>query len=127
MKFCINCGCEIGKGNSFCPNCGKPVNHPDAVVCVYCGTPLKGGLQATPSYRKRSRIAAGLLGIFMGSLGVHNFYLGYTGKAVAQLLITFLTCGAGAVISGLWGFIEGMMILSGSINRDGNGHRLKDD
>ena len=64
-------------------------------------------------------MAAGLLGIFLGSLGVHNFYLGYTGKAVAQLLITLLTCGFGSVISGIWGLIEGIMILTGSIKVDG--------
>ena len=64
-------------------------------------------------------MAAGVLGIFLGSLGVHNFYLGYTGKAVAQLLITLLTCGFGRVISGIWGLIEGIMILTGSIKVDG--------
>lgn len=44
---------------------------------------------------QKSKMAAGLLGIFLGSFGVHNFYLGYTGKAVAQLLHTVLTCGFG--------------------------------
>ena len=72
-----------------------------------------------PTYQPKSKMAAGLLGIFLGSLGVHNFYLGYTGKAVAQLLITLLTCGFGSVISGIWGLIEGIMILTGSIKVDG--------
>lgn len=74
----------------------------------------------------KSKIAAGLLGIFLGGFGVHNFYLGYTGKAIAQLLITLLTCGFGAVISEVWGLIEGIMILTGSINVDGQGNPLKD-
>lgn len=39
-------------------------------------------------YAQKSKIVAGLLGLFLGTLGVHNFYLGYTGKAVAQLLLT---------------------------------------
>ena len=69
----------------------------------------------------KSKIAAGLLGIFLGGFGVHNFYLGYTGKAVAQLLITLLTCGFGAFISSIWGLIEGILILTGSINVDGAG------
>ena len=38
----------------------------------------------------QSKLAAGLLGIFLGGLGVHNFYLGNTGKAVAQLLLTLV-------------------------------------
>lgn len=75
---------------------------------------------------QKSKMAAGLLGIFLGSLGIHNFYLGYTGKAVAQLLITVCTCGFGAVISGIWGFVEGIMILTGSICVDARGIPLKD-
>lgn len=77
-------------------------------------------------YKQKSKLAAGLLGILIGSFGVHNFYLGYTGKAVAQLLITLLTCGAGAVISGIWALIEGIMILTGSINVDGKNVPLTD-
>lgn len=77
-------------------------------------------------YKQKSKLAAGLLGILIGSFGVHNFYLGYTGKAVAQLLITLLTCGAGAVISGIWALIEGIMILTGSINVDGKNVPLAD-
>lgn len=79
-----------------------------------------------PNPQAKSKIAAGLLGIFLGSFGVHNFYLGYTGKAIAQLLITLLTCGFGAFISSIWGLIEGILILTGSINVDGNGIPLKD-
>ena len=41
-------------------------------------------------YAQKSKIVAGLLGLFLGTLGVHNFYLGYTGKAVAQLLLTLI-------------------------------------
>ena len=35
-------------------------------------------------YAQKSKIVAGLLGLFLGGLGVHNFYLGYTGKAVGS-------------------------------------------
>ena len=41
-------------------------------------------------YSQKSKLAAGLLGIFLGCFGVHNFYLGNTGKAVAQLLLTVI-------------------------------------
>ena len=44
--------------------------------------------------RRKSKAAAGLLGIFLGCFGFHNFYLGYTGRAVAQLLITLLSSQA---------------------------------
>ena len=73
-----------------------------------------------------SKIAAGLLGIFLGSFGVHNFYLGYTGKAVGQLLITLLSCFVLSFISGIWGLIEGILILTGSISTDADGNKLVD-
>lgn len=37
---------------------------------------------------EKGRLAAGLLAIFLGGLGVHKFYLGYTGAGVAMLLIS---------------------------------------
>ena len=67
---------------------------------------------------KKSRIGAGLLGILLGGFGAHNFYLGYTGKAVAQLLITWLSFGLLYFISSTWGLIEGILILVGTINKD---------
>ena len=72
----------------------------------------------------KSKIAAGILGILLGALGVHNFYLGYTGKAIAQLLISVLSLGFLSPISGIWGLIEGILILTGSIDQDGKGNPL---
>lgn len=37
---------------------------------------------------QKERVAYILLGVFLGGFGVHNFYAGYVGRAVAQLLIT---------------------------------------
>jgi TM2 domain-containing membrane protein YozV len=69
---------------------------------------------------QKSKIAAGLLGIFLGWLGIHRFYLGYVGIGIAQIAVTVVTFGIG----GLWGFIEGILILTGSINKDANGRPL---
>ncbi|WMJ24360.1 TM2 domain-containing protein [Paludicola sp. MB14-C6] len=77
--------------------------------------------QVPYGYNQKSKIAAGLLGIFLGCFGVHNFYLGFTGKAVAQLLITVLTCGVGYAISYIWGLIEGIIILTSNYSVDANG------
>ena len=73
----------------------------------------------------KSKMAAGLLGIFLGCFGVHNFYLGYTTKAVIQLCLTLLSCGILSFVSAIWGFIEGVLLLTGSINVDGNGMPLQ--
>lgn len=110
----------------FCTNCGKEVGE-NAYVCVNCGAKVNGNTNpANSNPEAKSKLVAGLLGIFLGCLGVHNFYLGNTGKAVAQLLITILSCGVLAVVSEVWGLIEGIMILTGSINTDANGVELKD-
>ena len=39
------------------------------------------------------RIIAGILGILLGSLGVHKFVLGYTTQGIIMLAITIVTCG----------------------------------
>lgn len=121
--MCVKCGVQKGVGGNFCPNCGHPTLA-GAQVCVHCGIQLN--MAAYGPKGNKSKMAAGLLGIFLGSFGVHNFYLGYTGKAVAQLVITLATCGLGATISGIWGFVEGILILTGSINTDADGRLLND-
>jgi len=70
----------------------------------------------------KSKIAAGLLGIFLGGLGIHRFYLGYVGIGIAQIIVTLVTCGVGA----LWGLVEGILILVGKIDTDAKGVPLKD-
>lgn len=77
----------------------------------------------------KSKVGAGLLGIFLGAFGVHNFYLGHTGKAVAQLLITLLSFFLLSWVSAIWGFIEGVLILASNPNsewgRDARGTPLQ--
>lgn len=120
---CVKCGAAVGNGANFCPNCGAN-SMPGAAVCTQCGVALNPPV--VPMGEQKSKVAAGILGILLGSLGIHNFYLGYTGKAVAQLLISLLSCGVLAVVSEIWGLVEGIMILTGSINTDGKGIPLKD-
>ena len=74
----------------------------------------------------KSRMAAGLLGIFLGSLGIHNFYLGYTNKALVQLLVSVCTCGIGALPMWIWGLVEGIQILTGTIATDAKGIPLSE-
>ena len=120
---CVKCGTAKGSGNAFCPNCGQPTNA-GAAVCLNCGS----ALTATVSGEAKSKLVAGLLGIFLGSLGIHNFYLGYTTKAVIQLVICLVgSCLIiGPLVAGVWGLVEGIMILTGKINVDGKGNPLKD-
>ncbi len=116
-SVCINCGTPAGQGNSYCRNCGTAVS-PGAAVCMTCGHAL--GNASVAGTGAKSKMAAGLLGIFLGSWGIHNFYLGYTTKAIIQIILTVCSCGIG----GIWGFIEGILILCGNINTDANGNPL---
>lgn len=91
----------------------------------YVAAQQMGGVMVVQGQQK-SKLAAGLLGILIGALGIHNFYLGYTGKGIAQLLISVLSFGLLAFIPAIWGLIEGILILTGSINVDANGIPLTD-
>jgi TM2 domain-containing membrane protein YozV len=56
------------------------------------------------SYKSRTTYI--VLGIFLGALGVHNFYAGYVGRAVGQLCLTVLTLGYLGIISWIWAIVE---------------------
>ena len=94
---------------NYCSNCGKKVNE-NQDVCLNCGINLKKD-KKIDNVNGKSKITAGILGIFLGCFGVHNFYLGYNGKAIAQLLITLLSLFLLSWVSAIWGLIEGILIL----------------
>lgn len=118
-KYCSNCGTELNEHQDICLKCGVRINKADSVNC---------------NTESKSKIAAGVLALFLGSYGIHNFYLGYTGKAVTQLLLTVLGIPLAFVIVGIpmiiavniWAFVEAIMIFTGGINKDSKGNILKD-
>lgn len=124
--YCKNCGAPINDGASVCVKCGFTTESGGS-YCAFCGAPMQAGAAFCPTCGHaaatmrplKSKMAAGLLGVFVGGFGVHNFYLGYTGKGVAQIILNFC-CGIGAI----WGFIEGILILTGAIDRDADGNPL---
>lgn len=131
-SVCLKCGVQKGQGNQFCPYCGAKTD-PMSSICVNCGTSLENF-----QYRadQKSKLIAALLGIFLGSLGIHNFYLGYNTKGIIQLSVTLLcsllaccTLGIssiGIVGMQIWAIIEAVLILTGNISVDGKGVPLKD-
>mgnify|MGYP004569974125 FL=1 len=123
-KFCTNCGQELDDNSTFCYSCGKKLNESEEKVNNEKSATSSRNDSGVKITTQKSKIAAGLFGIFLGSLGIHNFYLGYNSKAMAQLLISVLSCFTLSFISGIWGFIEGILILTGSINTDAEGNPL---
>ena len=111
----------------YCPSCGKVIKKL-AELCVHCG--VRPAIFATSDeavemdatvYSPKSRLAAGILGVVLGPFGVHRFYLGYVGIGIIQIVVTIVT----AFIGGLWGFIEGIIILAGGDWNDSEGRPLK--
>ena len=64
----------------------------------------------------KNKIAAGLLAIFLGTLGIHKFYLGYTSAGVIMLLVTLLGSLVliGPLVMAVIALIEGIIYLTKS-------------
>ncbi len=125
--YCTNCGKEVHEKAIACPGCGLPprleskfchgcgaTTSPGQSVCVKCGVSLAPAAGAGP----KNKVAAGLLGIFLGGLGIHKFYLGYNKAGVIMILASFvgglLTWGLAALAAGAVGLIEGIIYLTTS-------------
>ncbi len=124
--FCKQCGKPIDDGEELCEDCKKVINNETTTTPEPETKENASSQNTTANPNAKSKLAAALFGIFLGTFGVHNFYLGYNGKAIAQLLITILSCGALAFVSAIWGLIEGILILTGSITVDADGNEFRD-
>ena len=132
---CTVCGCPVGVGANHCDACGEKL-VPGSAYCVHCGHAVVPSVmvQSKPP-RSCSRYAAAAFGIVMGAFGVHSFYLGNAGKGLGQIavalaayclvMLNVLPGFAGALLAGLWGFIEGVLILVGDIKTDEEGNPLR--
>ena len=83
-----------------CPACAGMVSRM-ARACPACGNPIA----REPTH---NRIAAALLALFLGGLGLHKFYLGRAGQGVVYLLLCW------TFIPALLGLIEGIAYLCSS-------------
>ncbi|MDW8808938.1 TM2 domain-containing protein [Streptomyces scabiei] len=68
-------------------------------------------------YSDKSKIVAGVLQLFLGTLGIGRFYVGSVGVGVAQLL----TCGG----LGFWALIDGILFLTSNDRTDAQGRVLR--
>jgi len=121
--YCRNCGQQVDDKAIACPKCGVPplmekkfcsncgtATQPNQILCVKCGVSLaKRGM----GVGGKNRIVAGVLGILLGWLGIHKFYLGYTKQGIIMLLVSILASWIwiGPVIMGTIGLIEGIIYL----------------
>ena len=70
-------------------------------------------------YSDKSKLVAGLLQVLL-PLGIGRMYVGQTTIGVAQLVVTVVTCGVGAI----WPFVDGILILV-TDSRDAEGRILR--
>ena len=107
QAICLQCGVEVGKGNSHCHNCGNEVN-PNAAFCLKCGVALNNNVNNTATQANKANTSDNLAGyskttlalvcFFLGGLGIHNFMMGENKKGVAKILLSFL-CGIGGILA----------------------------
>lgn len=112
LTKCPDCNRDVSTEAAACPGCGRPImvsrapardpsDKPDEYDSPHQSEPLV----VTTA---KSRGVFIILGLFLGCLGIHNFYAGYNGKGAAQLVIT-LVLGwivVGIVITALWALVE---------------------
>ena len=115
---CMGCGFAKGDGEKFCANCGSEVN-PGAIICTNCGAGIKS--MANASGEQKSKLIAVLLAFFLGSIGIHDFYLGYNKYGIIKIVLTCCTGVGGAI----WALVDFIRLLTGSLNADANGVALK--
>lgn len=114
--ICVKCGFAKGTGNSFCHNCGTQV-APGASVCTNCGFAQTAAVNG----EQKSKLVAVLLCFFLGSIGIHDFYLGYTKNGIIKIILTVCTAVGGSI----WALIDFIRLLTGSLATDANGAELK--
>jgi TM2 domain-containing membrane protein YozV len=99
-----------------------PAGYPAVAPQQFAGgmhyplAPQPGSYSSVPPYNPADskRIIAGVMGILLGSLGVHKFVLGYSGAGVVMLLVSVLSCFTLSPVMGLIGLIEGIIYLTKS-------------
>lgn len=115
---CLGCGFRPNSERKFCRSCGAGAQLGQE-ICLRCGVALR---RSNSSGDEKSKLAAGLLAIFLGGLGIHKFYLGYSTPGVILLAVTVGGFCLSFVLIGLlffWvpgviGLIEGIIYLTKS-------------
>ena len=117
---CINCGAEIAEGSTVCFECGAPQNVAKTTPTA-TPTQTPNATPVTNMGKAKSKVLAAILAILWGSYGIDQFYLGYVKKGFIRIIVTVVTCFIGGVI---WGIVDGVKILNGTINTDANGNPI---
>ena len=118
---CEYCDNSVTNGATRCPSCGAAIriynenpnpNTTPHTIPAPQGSDIESAGCSSAAYNpylfvaKKSRIVYIVLALVFGEIGIHNFYAGFIGRGVAQLLITVLSFGLLFWISWIWAVIE---------------------
>jgi len=107
---------EKGRYEVFCRSCGSIIKK-EAEICPKCGVRQRSADIFSNTSKKWITVL--LLSIFVGTFGVHRFYVGKIGTGVLMLL-TLGGCG-------IWTVIDIILIATGAFkDADGNLISMKD-
>lgn len=120
MKYCKKCGRQLEDDVVFCPTCGANQQAENTESSDNVTNPVVSQNNTRVEFGEevsgKSRAVAAILAILLGGFGAHNFYLGKTNYAIAQLLLTLIgwIVIVGPFVSAIWAFVEFIIILCGS-------------
>jgi TM2 domain-containing membrane protein YozV len=117
VMFCENCGTKVPDTAIYCPVCGAKIGAEGS----YNGNIFKD-YASVPTTSTKSKSTAILLGVFVGFLGAHNFYLGNTKKAMMQLGCSIIGLPG---ISFVWGISDIIKLYNDNNSKDANGNYLQ--
>ncbi len=112
-RYCTKCGAVNDDTAQFCTSCQAPLSSVSGGYQPMQSVNPSGGQNAMTDWKALGadkKLVAGLCGILVGGFGIHKFILGYTTEGIIQIVITFLTCGAGSIV----GLVEGIIYLTKS-------------
>ena len=108
-RYCTKCGATNDELATYCTSCQAPLSPAVGYQPMQSVNP-GGQMTDWKALGADKKMIAGICGILLGGFGVHKFVLGYTTEGIIQIVITFVTCGAGSIV----GLIEGIIYLTKS-------------
>lgn len=124
--FCPSCRESIHANAFSCPHCQTKIRQAPATPatpapqpqrkCPTCHTLYPSPISACEQCRiplgptPQSKIVCAIIALII-PFGIHRFMMGYTTIGILQIAVVTITCGMGCI----WPFIEGFLILTGSL------------